>query len=309
MKRGKKMRKNHGGKKGCSIGILLLFFGVIFLPSITGSDDQSAYCVGLPPNPPTITGPHYGKTNTTYTFSLGVITNPDEDLLYGLWEWGDGSPGNWLGPYISGQSIDAIYSWSKPGNYTIRVKLKDTMDVESDWSAPFYIEIVELRPGLFLGSYKNFIGTDDLWVLQARFCIVVPSNSIVNRGDTIVISKDSRFYRGLRFIVGTGGVAVVDSVNSDAALQIQPAISFVSALAFLRGRMSNLSYENGAYGGTFMVFHAEDVHFTALALFGCSVFDHFVDKDVSIRYDSPPFGYIGARSFFIMFKTTVNGPI
>ena len=196
------------GKKGVGIGILLLFFGMMLFPGISG---DTSGLLTQPPNPPTITGPHYGKTNTMYTFSLGAITNPDEDQLYALWDWGDGYSGNWGGPYNSGQSIDAIHSWSKPGNYTIRVILKDTMGVVSEWSAPFYIEIVELRPGFFLGTYKTFSGTDDLWILQARFCIVFPSSKIINMGDTVVISKDSRFYRGLRFIVGVGDTAVVDS--------------------------------------------------------------------------------------------------
>ncbi|MCJ7697440.1 MAG: hypothetical protein MUO73_03820, partial [Thermoplasmata archaeon] len=64
----------------------------IFIENETDPDNEFVIVAvaNQPPNPPTITGPHYGKTNTTYTFSIGAITDPDGDQLYGLWDWGDG---------------------------------------------------------------------------------------------------------------------------------------------------------------------------------------------------------------------------
>jgi hypothetical protein len=295
--------------KGIVFGIIFLFLGASAVSAINTISSKDNGRLSYPPDPPSITGPHYGKVNTPYTFSCGPITNPEADLFYGLWDWGDGSQGSWQGPYESGQTFGYSHAWMEPGNYTIKVKLRDMYGAESDWSAPFYIEIVELKSGFLFGTYKTFSETGDLWVLQARFCIVLPSSPIFNKGNIIVISKDAQLYRGLRFVVGVGGIAVVDSANPCIQQPVQPAISFVNALAFLRGRMTNLTYETGVYGESYFVFHAEHVHFTALAPFGCSVFKLFENQDVYIRHDSSPYGFIGVRSIFIMFKTTVSGPI
>jgi hypothetical protein len=218
-------------RKSVVIGIILLFFGASVVSatnkvtlkndslSVSNRDqiDQSHYTMcfktyGKYNDPPIqifINGPHYGKVNTVYTFSVGPITNPESDQFYGLWDFGDGSQGSWQGPYESGQTFSFSHAWSEPGNYTIKVKIKDSQGVESDWSAPFFIEIVQLKTGLFLGTYKNFSETSDLWIIHAQFCIVFPLNLIFNKGKTIVISKDCLFYRGLKFTIGVGGIAVV----------------------------------------------------------------------------------------------------
>lgn len=162
-----------------------------------------------PPTPPNITGPHYGKINTRYTFSLGAITNPDEDQFYGFWDWGDGNTSGWVGPYDHGQATNSTYAWSKPGNYTIRVKLKDIYGVESNWSAPFYIEIVRLKTKVFLGTFKSINQTKDLIILHARSFIVFPSFPIINRGEIIVLSKEFHGYLGPSFTFGVGGAAII----------------------------------------------------------------------------------------------------
>jgi len=159
------------------------------------------------PDKPTIDGPHYGKTKTVYTFSIGEITDPNGDSLYCLWNWGDGNSSGWLGPYDSGQIVSNSHAWNEPGTYTIKVKLKDSYGAESD-SEPFIIEIVELKTAFFLGTFENLSGTDDLWILQSRFFIVFPSDSIFYKGETIVISKDNLGYVGTSFTLGVGGVAI-----------------------------------------------------------------------------------------------------
>jgi hypothetical protein len=179
---------------------------------VTGSDAATdivmkTITVLEPLYPPTIEGPHYGKTNTTYTFSLGTITDPNGDLFYCLWDWGDGQSG-WLGPYDSGETITGSHAWSEPGNYTIKVKLKDIYGAESDWSAPFSIVIVQLKTAFFLGIFESINQTDDLIILQVGPFIVLPSNQIFYSGRTIVISKEYRGYFGTLFAFGEGGVAI-----------------------------------------------------------------------------------------------------
>jgi hypothetical protein len=161
-----------------------------------------------PPNPPTISGPHYGKINTDYTFSLGAITDPGGDQLYCHWDWGDGNMSGWLGPFNSGETISALHAWSEPGTYTIKVKLKDSYGTESNWSAPFFITIVQLKTAFFLGSFDSFNQTEDLFIMEGRAFIVFPSHPIFYKGETIVISKDYLGHLGTSFILGLGGVAI-----------------------------------------------------------------------------------------------------
>jgi hypothetical protein len=182
--------------------------------NVPGGSNQDLYpfmnsngWLNKPPNPPTISGPHYGKINTTYTFSLGAITDPDGDQLYCQWAWGDGNTSGWIGPYNSGQPVSASHAWSKPGNYTIKVKLKDIYGAESE-SAPFSITIVQPKTAFFLGTFDNISQTDDLMIMHARFFIVFPSDSIIYQARTIAISKDYLGYTGTGFTVGVGGVAI-----------------------------------------------------------------------------------------------------
>jgi len=91
-----------------------------------------------PPNKPNKpTGPASGKPGTVYTYSTST-TDPNGDQVYYLWDWGDGSQSNWLGPYNSGVTVSTTHTWGK-GSYSIKVKAKDSKGAESNWSDPFTI--------------------------------------------------------------------------------------------------------------------------------------------------------------------------
>jgi hypothetical protein len=91
-----------------------------------------------PPNKPNKpSGPASGKPNTVYTYSTST-TDPNGNQVYYQWDWGDGSQSNWLGPYNSGATISTTHTWGK-GSYSIKVKAKDTIGAESNWSDPFTI--------------------------------------------------------------------------------------------------------------------------------------------------------------------------
>jgi hypothetical protein len=96
-------------------------------------------------NPPTTPskpiGPSHGTINKQHTFS-SVSTDPDNDQIFYLFNWGDGTSSAWLGPYSSGLTISASYSWSTIGDYNVKVKAKDTNGATSGWSEPLTITIV-----------------------------------------------------------------------------------------------------------------------------------------------------------------------
>ncbi len=114
---------------------------------VTISDDRRTYVLttggNQPPNTPIITGPSYGRPGVNYTFCIEG-NDPEGDDIYFLFDWGDGEPGEWFGPYASGEIICFSHAWSKDGTYTIRVKLKDVYGAESDWAT--HVIIIESEP-------------------------------------------------------------------------------------------------------------------------------------------------------------------
>ncbi len=111
-----------------------------------GLDSGSAYVFtkvseNQPPEiPATPTGPSSGQKGEKYTFSA-VTTDPDEDNVFYLFDWGDGTNSTWVGPYNSSVPGTASHTWADAGNFSIKAKAKDTNSAESDWSATHNISI------------------------------------------------------------------------------------------------------------------------------------------------------------------------
>jgi hypothetical protein len=91
-----------------------------------------------PEKPATPTGRAIGAPGNTYMYSSST-TDPESDGLYYLWDWGDGNFSEWLGPYASGNTVSTQKSWSEQGNYSIRIKAKDSQGHESVWSDPYVV--------------------------------------------------------------------------------------------------------------------------------------------------------------------------
>jgi hypothetical protein len=104
-------------------------------------------------NQPTISqiqGVDRGKINTSYNFTI-KLNDIDNDLLYYKFDSGNGYISNWLGPYNSNDIAIFSCSWSKIGNYEIRVKVRDEHRAETGWSEP---KIVKIRINNFSGLLK-----------------------------------------------------------------------------------------------------------------------------------------------------------
>lgn len=78
-------------------------------------------------------GPTEGQYGKPYTYTTQSIDS-DNDVLYYLWSWGDGTTSEWLGEYDSGEECQATHIWQIKGSYLIKVKVKDEWGAESDWS-------------------------------------------------------------------------------------------------------------------------------------------------------------------------------
>ena len=95
-----------------------------------------------PDTPEKPSGPITGETNTSYSYSTKTA-DPDNDQVYYLFDWGDGTNTGWRGPYNSNVSISIPHSWNKPGTYEIKVKAKDTNNAESPWSQTLTVNIYQ----------------------------------------------------------------------------------------------------------------------------------------------------------------------
>ncbi len=105
------------------------------------------------PEPPVISGPLEGRVRRQQTYNLSA-DDPQADDVSLFVDWDDGSDSGWLGPYASGEEIAVSHSWSRRGDYTIRVQAKDSGGHESMWSTlpvsmplvrePFFERIMEL---------------------------------------------------------------------------------------------------------------------------------------------------------------------
>ncbi len=99
-----------------------------------------------PPGSPSIpAGETTGYHATTYTYTT-FGTDPDADDIYYQFDWGDGTVSSWLGPYPSGQTIQASYTWHTPGYYLVKAHSKDIHDQQSTWSSPLSVEMQNQAP-------------------------------------------------------------------------------------------------------------------------------------------------------------------
>jgi hypothetical protein len=108
-------------------------------------DPSVSFHVSYPPEKPTRPdGPVSGNPGETQVYSSSS-TDPNEDQIYYLFSWGDGTDTGWLGPYDSGQVVEANHVWDKKGNYEVKVKAKDTYGVEGPWSDPLSVNMPRYR--------------------------------------------------------------------------------------------------------------------------------------------------------------------
>jgi hypothetical protein len=90
-----------------------------------------------PNSPPSIPhrpiGVETGKIREPHSYSTQT-TDPDNNQVYYLFDWGDGTTLEWVGPYPSGETITQLHTWMTQGTYHVRVKARDDHTVESQWS-------------------------------------------------------------------------------------------------------------------------------------------------------------------------------
>ncbi len=94
-----------------------------------------------PPNKPDIpSGSTFCKVGISYSYSSSS-TDPNGDRIYYMFDWDDGTNGEWIGPYNSDQIVSMSHIWHNKGTYNIKIKAKDEYGEESVWSDPLAISM------------------------------------------------------------------------------------------------------------------------------------------------------------------------
>jgi len=96
----------------------------------------------IKPNPPL--GPSEGTIRVEYDF-IAVTTDPENDELYYLFDWGDDTTSDWIGPFESGEECTVSHTWNAKDTYQVKVRAKDINGVQSEWSDPLFISMPKYR--------------------------------------------------------------------------------------------------------------------------------------------------------------------
>ncbi len=98
------------------------------------------------PNKPIIDGTVEAGIEEECAFSTSTSDPINREIQY-QFDWGDGSNSDWLGPYESGNLITLSHSWNEKGLYQVRVKAKNSDNVESQWSDCIIVHIPKENDG------------------------------------------------------------------------------------------------------------------------------------------------------------------
>ena len=104
-------------------------------PSLAIQSDSQA-----PNKPAKPSGPATGKVGTSYTYTTSAI-EPNGEQVYYLFDWGDGTTSDWIGPYTSGTSGSADHKWSSHDVFLVKSIAKDENGAIGTWSDPLTVTI------------------------------------------------------------------------------------------------------------------------------------------------------------------------
>jgi len=185
-----------------------------------------------PETPEKPVGPTDGEIGVEYTFSTQTVDNDSEQIYY-LWYWGN-EMSDWMGPYESGETVQAVHTWISQGTYDIKVKAKDTDDAISDWSEPLTITIVGapiIEIGEIIGGFgvhaeiKN-IGYND--AINVQWSITIKGLIFLGKENTGTFSKIIPGFKPKAltgFIFGIGPVDITVIAEADGLNPVEKQVS------------------------------------------------------------------------------------
>jgi hypothetical protein len=120
-----------------------------------------------PPPPPNTPNAPLGASSTKpgleYTYQTNT-TDPNQNILYYCFDWGDNTNSGWIGPYESGKTASANHTWNEEDTYWIKVKAKNDPNCDGDlsdgseslWSRYLQVVVPKNKPAYKLLELFNF---------------------------------------------------------------------------------------------------------------------------------------------------------
>jgi hypothetical protein len=197
---------------------------------------QSNIQVGssLPPYPPTVDGPPSGKPGKEYEYT-SVTTDPEEEQILYLFDWGDGTVSEWLGPYNSGESVTESHAWPAVGDYEIKVRAKDIEGSIGYWSDsfPLHIDLPALDVGLIKGGLAKVSVTikniglaeaDEInWKITLDGGLILLGKETTGTIQTIPAGEEEEVRSGLIFGFGQTRITVTADIPEGSDVRNQGA--------------------------------------------------------------------------------------
>jgi hypothetical protein len=179
-----------------------------------------------PETPPAPNGPDSGIINTQYTFTA-TTTDPEGEQISYMFDWGDGTTSDWIGPYTSGVPGSALHQWTEAGTYDVKVKAKDIGGGESGWSVAHsmtiystpQLQIEDITGGLFKvkATIKNtgFVDAD-----HVQWSMTLVGGAFIGKeaGGTIIgipAGEERTVSSGL--IIGFGKTIITVTISCDGS--------------------------------------------------------------------------------------------
>jgi hypothetical protein len=129
------LARANGARAVNDVGLLI---GVEWNDAKGGIDIELAYAHETPVNTfiSDIAAPNGDADaliGTTHDYTC-TATDAEGDEFWYMYDWGNGSISDWLGPYNSGDDCIQSYSWNSLGTYSVKVKARDIWNYETPWS-------------------------------------------------------------------------------------------------------------------------------------------------------------------------------
>jgi hypothetical protein len=176
--------------------------------------DENGF-VSNAPDAPILIGPTTGTVGIIYTYNATTI-DPNGDDLYYFFDWGDGTCGDWVGPFHSGTTVSVSHSWSDDGEYLVTISVKDSYGVER-WSNPFAVDIFTHKT-FMAGFISNLNRSGEISSCNAIVVLWLSVNpfeiKILQFSEKIIISNEYLGFVGETIISGRFRALIVAKSSS-----------------------------------------------------------------------------------------------